>query len=69
MNTEERLETLEKELARRKRFNRCLIVGLSLCLGIGFVVWAFGPDMAKAQTDFLAALLTRVREGDNSWWA
>jgi len=44
MTTEERLENLERELARAKRCNRWLIAGLVLCLGASVVVWALGGD-------------------------
>jgi len=44
MTTEERLENLERELARTKRRNRCLLAGLVLCLGALVVVWALGRD-------------------------
>ncbi|MCX5649031.1 MAG: hypothetical protein NTX40_08040 [Planctomycetota bacterium] len=40
MTTEERLENLERELARAKRRNRWLLAGLGLCLGALVVVWA-----------------------------
>jgi hypothetical protein len=42
MTTEERLETLERELARAKRRNCWLLAGLVLCLGALVVVWALG---------------------------
>ena len=42
MTTEERLENLERELARAKRRNRWLLAGLGLCLGALVVVWALG---------------------------
>jgi hypothetical protein len=44
MTTEERLEKLERELARAKRRNRWLLAGLSLCLGALVVVWALGSN-------------------------
>jgi len=49
MTTEERLENLERELARAKRRTRRLLAGAVLVLGIGLVVWAFGPDKTLAQ--------------------
>jgi hypothetical protein len=44
MTTEERLENLERELARAKRRNRWLLTGLGLCLGASVFVWALGRD-------------------------
>ena len=44
MTTEERLENLERELARAKRSNRWLLAGLGLCLGASLVVWALGGN-------------------------
>ena len=44
MTTEERLENLERELARAKRSNRWLLAGLGLCLGASLVVWALGRN-------------------------
>ena len=49
MTTEERLEKLEKELARAKRRNRWLLRGAGLCLGLGLLAWAFGAEVALAQ--------------------
>ncbi len=51
MTTEERLEKLERELSRARRHNRWLLAGAALCLGIGGLVWAFGPDTVVAQLD------------------
>jgi hypothetical protein len=44
MTTEERLEKMERELARGKRFNRWVLAGLVLCLGAGVVVWALSRE-------------------------
>jgi len=44
MTTEERLENLERELARANRRNRWLVIGLVLCLGASVVVWALCRD-------------------------
>ena len=44
MTTEERLEKLERELARAKRRNRWLLAGLGLCLGALVVVWALSRN-------------------------
>ncbi|MCX5674718.1 MAG: hypothetical protein NTX87_06895 [Planctomycetota bacterium] len=44
MTTEERLENLERELARAKRCNHWLLAGLVLCLGTSVVVWALGAQ-------------------------
>jgi len=44
MTTEERLENLERELARAKRRNRWLVAGLVLCLAASVVVFALGGD-------------------------
>ena len=50
MTTEERLEHLERELARAKRRNRWLVAGLVLCLGALVVVWARGTPGRYALT-------------------
>ena len=50
MTTEERLENLERELARAKRRNRWLLAGLGLCLGILVVVWGMQGRYAVAAT-------------------
>ena len=44
MTTEERLENLERELARTKRRNRWQVAGLVLCLGALVVVWVLGRN-------------------------
>ena len=44
MTTEERLEKLERELARGQRFNRWLLAGLVLWIGAWFVVWALSRE-------------------------
>ena len=41
MTTEERLENLERELARAKRRNRWLVIGAAICLGIVFACLFF----------------------------
>ena len=40
MTTEERVENLERELARANRRNRWLVIGAAMCLGMIFA-WAF----------------------------
>ena len=49
MTTEERLEKLEKELMRGRRFNRWLLAGLGLVIGVWIVGWGFRPRTAGAQ--------------------
>jgi len=44
MTTEERLENLERELARANRRNRWMVAGLALCLGASIVVWVLGGN-------------------------
>jgi len=44
MTTEERLENLERELARAKRRNRWLLAGLVLWLGTSVVVWSLSGN-------------------------
>lgn len=48
MTTEERLDQLEKELARTKRRNRRLIPVAVLAIGL---VWILGPKVAPAKLD------------------
>jgi len=40
MTTEERLENLERELARTKRRNRWLVIALIVCLGVLVLMFA-----------------------------
>lgn len=51
MTTEERLEALEKELARAKRRNRWALTGTALVFVLGVVLCgkAAGPSQASAQ--------------------
>ena len=59
MNTEERLEKLERELARAKRFNRWLFAILFLAGGAYLLVTFFAGANATAQE--AAAVLKEVR--------
>jgi len=49
MTTEERLENLERELARAKRRNRWVLVALTLGLGALTLVWLFGAIVLSAE--------------------
>jgi hypothetical protein len=49
MTIEKRLENLESELAREKRFNRCLLAIIGSIIMACFIIWAFGPKIAEAQ--------------------
>lgn len=49
MTTEERLEKLEKELMRGRKFNRWLLAGLGLIIGAWIVGWAPMSETATAQ--------------------
>ena len=49
MTTEERLETLERELARGRWVNRGLVGALGLVVGVWVLAWAFAPGTARAQ--------------------
>jgi len=44
VTTEERLENVERELARTKRRNLWLLAGLVVCLGVSLVAWALGRN-------------------------
>lgn len=50
MTTDERIEKVEGQLARLRWFNRCVIVCIILSLGAWFMLRAFGPDTAWAQS-------------------
>ena len=46
MTTEERLEKVERELARAKSRTRWLLIIVVVCLGVGILVWALGSGAA-----------------------
>jgi hypothetical protein len=50
MTTDERMEKMEKELARLRWFNRCLIGCIVLSLGVCFIWKTLGPETAWAQS-------------------
>jgi len=50
MTTDERMEKMEKELARVRWSNRCLIGCIVLSLGVCFIWRTFGPETAWAQS-------------------
>jgi hypothetical protein len=50
MSTDERLEKIEGQLARVRWFNRILIAGIVLFLGVWLILKSFGPDTAWAQS-------------------
>ena len=60
MTTEERLEKLEKELMRGRRFNCWLLAGLGLVIVVWVVGWAFRPGTATAQPAGAAAREVRA---------
>lgn len=61
MTTEERLEKLEKELMRRRRFNCWLLAGLGLVIVAWIVGWALRPRTATALPTEAAAREVRAR--------
>jgi hypothetical protein len=61
MTTEERLEKLEKELMRGRRFNLWLLAGLGLVIGAWIVGWAFRPGTAMGQPAEAVAREVRAR--------
>lgn len=50
MTTDERMGKMEKELARVRWFNRCLIGCIVLSLGVCFIWKTLGPETAWAQS-------------------
>jgi len=50
MTTDERLQKVEGQLARVRWFNRCLIACIVLSLGVWFILKAFAPETAWAQS-------------------
>lgn len=62
MTIEERLEKLERELARTKRHARWLLGGLGLCLGIGIVLWAYGQTSPISQVAGTRSREVRARQ-------
>jgi len=56
MTTDERIENVERELARAKRCNRWLLAGLGLALGVSVVAGVLGPTTAGAQGAKAAAV-------------
>jgi len=63
MTTEERLEVLERELARTKRRNRWLLAGLVLCLGALVVVWATQGRYALSSMGTFGVYVLDTRTG------
>jgi hypothetical protein len=55
MTTDERLENLERELARAKRRNRWLLAAVGLALGVWMLAGTLGPRTAGAQAAGAAA--------------
>jgi len=53
MTIEERLEKLEKELIRGRRFNRWLLAGLGLVIVAWIVGWAFRPGREVSARRFI----------------
>ena len=49
MTTEERIEQLEKNLARVNRRNRWVLAGAAICLGVGLVGSMFRPQTLHAK--------------------
>ena len=67
MTTEERMDHLERELARAKRRNHRLMIGFAVCLGMIFA-WVFftqpsrlGTAQAEGPTTSLAKSEIRAR--------
>jgi len=50
MTTDKRLEKVERQLARVRWFNRCLMACIVFCLGAWFIRQSFGPETAWAQS-------------------
>ncbi len=50
MITDEKLEKVERQLARLRWFNRCLIACVALAFGVWFIAKTFGPETAWAQS-------------------
>jgi len=50
MTTDERIEKMERQLARMRWFNRCLIACIVLSFGGCFISKTFGPEKALAQS-------------------
>ena len=79
MTTEERLENLERELARAKRRNRRLMIGSVVCLGMIFAwalfaqlgglgtVHAAGPTTAPALREVRAGRFILEDENGKTW--
>ena len=63
MNTDERLENLERELARAKGHIRWLLAAVCVALGVWFVAGTFGPARAgsTAGAPPIAPLVNEVR--------
>lgn len=56
MTTEERLDKMEKELHRARRFNRWLLAAAGLSLAVGFGLWAFragGREKGVSANEFV----------------
>ena len=62
MNTEERLEKLEREMSRAKRRKRWLRMVLWLCLVAGLVVWASGYVGKQARVNRLVLMDEQGRD-------
>ena len=62
MTTEERLDDMEQELRRVKRWNLCLLVGAVTCLGVGFIVWALGSEPPPTQAARAGMIVTGAKE-------